>query len=141
MNISVMRSDRRKNPEKIAYEFLTFEECKNLGSHSYVLDTNGKIAEVKITSVKTWKTRPNELLIGWKFGLYEYGKQEVTAERSNDFFVRIVPLIEHDEMRAIRRQVINNYLHYGHKSADYIKSEVRGGELLDYGYELKAYNE
>lgn len=96
---TVLRSDRRKNPESVEYEYLTFDECKALASesHCHVLDKNGKICQVKITSVKTWKTRPNELLIGWKFGMYEYGKYPVYFELgkcSNNLFVRI---IEHDE--------------------------------------------
>lgn len=28
---------------------------------------------VKVTSVKTWKTRPDAVLVKWKFGLYDYG--------------------------------------------------------------------
>lgn len=93
---TVMRSDGRKNPESVEYELLSFDECKKLAieSHCDVLDKNGKICRVKITSVKTWKTRPNELLIGWKFGMYEYGKEEINPDNPNEFFVRI---IEHED--------------------------------------------
>lgn len=124
MNISVMRSDRRKNPERVAYEFLTFEECKNLGSesHCHILDNNGKIAQVKITSVKTWKTRPNELLIGWKFGLYEYGKFLACfnmGKCNNGFFVRIVP----NEIEQMAREKIQE------------EYDNAGVELIASGYE------
>jgi hypothetical protein len=51
-----------------------------------VCDDNGRIAEVKITSVKTWKTRP-DVGVGWKYGLYEYGRETFTPTRENVFFV------------------------------------------------------
>ena len=35
---------------------------------------NRREARLKITSVKTWKTRPAQILIGTKYGLYEFGK-------------------------------------------------------------------
>ena len=87
---TTMRSDKRKNPEQVEYEVLTFGECKGLGGHCHILDRQGKIANVKITSVKTWKTRPNEIEIHCKFGLYEYFVVTVTAERPNTELVRIV---------------------------------------------------
>lgn len=31
-------------------------------------------ARARVTSVKTWKTRPSDFVIGWKHGLYTYGK-------------------------------------------------------------------
>lgn len=97
MPTSTMRADRRVHPQQVTYEFLTFDECKALASESHcdVLDRYGRIAMVKITSVKTRKTRPNELLIGWKFGMYEYGKESISklddlGKSDNRFFVRIV---------------------------------------------------
>ena len=109
---TVLRSDRRKNPETVEYEYLTFDECRALAheSHCHILDQQGKIAQVKITSVKTWKTRPNELLIGWKYGLYEYGKESIVGNdpeaRGNAFFVRIVP----SELENIARDVVQREL-------------------------------
>ena len=87
---TTMRSDKRKNPEQVEYELLTFAECKSLTGHAYILDRAGKIANVKITSVKTWKTRPDEIEVHCKFGLYEYFVVTVTAERPNAELVRIV---------------------------------------------------
>ena len=86
---TTMRSDKRKNPQQVEYEFLTFAECKSLHGHACILDRQGKIANVKITSVKTWKTRPDELEVHCKFGLYEYFVVTVTAERPNTELVRI----------------------------------------------------
>lgn len=51
----------------------------------------------------------------------------------------------HDEMRAIRRDIINSFMrdwlasHYDKFSLDSIKEYVRYYETLIYGYELKAY--
>lgn len=80
------RSDKSRVPETRQYQFLTIEECKSLRGHCDVVDKNGKIANVKITSVKTWKTR-RDVLVGWKFGLYEYGSELITTDE-NRFFVK-----------------------------------------------------
>jgi hypothetical protein len=36
-------------------------------------NADGTATRVRITSVKTWKTRPTEFQIGWKYGMYDYG--------------------------------------------------------------------
>lgn len=36
------------------------------------VDSKGYPQEWRVTSIKTWKTRPNEILIGLKFGLYSH---------------------------------------------------------------------
>ena len=87
---TTMRSDKRKNPESVEYEVLTFAECKALSGHAYILDRQGKIANVKITSVKTWKTRPNEIEVHCKFGLYEYFTVTIDSHSPNKEMVRIV---------------------------------------------------
>ena len=88
---TVMRSDRRKNPEQVEYEYLTFDECKALTNHCHILDREGKIAQVKITSVKTWKTRPDEIEVHCKFGLYEYFTVKIIRDIANNAeLVRIV---------------------------------------------------
>lgn len=79
--------DRSKNPEVKEYEFLTLEECKHLSGHADVVDKNGKIAHVRITSMKTWKTRP-DVQVGWKYGMYEFGKELITCDADNRFFVK-----------------------------------------------------
>lgn len=92
MNITTLRGDRRKNPDKVNYEVLTFEECKALASesHCHILDQQGKIARVKVTSVKTWKRRPDEMEIHCKFGLYEYFTVKVSTDSPNAELVKIV---------------------------------------------------
>lgn len=75
----------KKSTEK-EYRLLTLEECKKLSGHCDVIDRNGKIAHVKITSLKTWKTR-QDVKVGWKFGLYEYGQELITNDSDNRFFV------------------------------------------------------
>lgn len=58
---------------------LTLDAAKSLKAGQWIYSTTshnakGEAHRVKITSVKTWKTRPNEVLIGAKFGLYRYLK-------------------------------------------------------------------
>lgn len=75
------------------YRYLTPDECKTFGTysprHCQMIDKYGDIREVKITSVKTWKTRP-DIEVRWKYGLYEYGAELITPNRPNQFFVKEV---------------------------------------------------
>lgn len=82
---AALRNDKHAKPELKEYRFLTFDECKALSGHSLVIDKNGKIASVAITSVKTWKTR-QDIRIGWKFGLNEYGSELIKTDSDNRFF-------------------------------------------------------
>jgi hypothetical protein len=36
-------------------------------------NADGTAVRAKITSIKRWKTRPNDFLIAWKHGMYQYG--------------------------------------------------------------------
>lgn len=83
---AALRSDRHAIPEEKTYRFLTLAECKSLHGHCLVIDRNGKIVNVAITSVKTWKTR-SDVQVGWKFGLYEYGKDTFASDDDVRFFV------------------------------------------------------
>lgn len=69
-----MRGDRHKHPKAIRVRESTFQELQTIrsGQHIDLLDKNGQLARVKVTSVKTWKRRPNDLDINCKYGLYEY---------------------------------------------------------------------
>ncbi len=90
---SVMRGDRRVKPEQITYRLLSFDECKTLrgNSRTPILDLQGKIATVLITSVKTWKTRADEIEVHYKFGLYEYGTLRIVRDvADNDVLIAIV---------------------------------------------------
>lgn len=84
-----LRSDKRKNPEQKNYEILTNDECKNLKGHALILDRNNKIAQVKITSVKTWKTRPN-IEVHCQFGLYEFFTIRLSPDNLNTELVKEV---------------------------------------------------
>lgn len=90
-SISTMRSDRRVNPKQVEYRLLTFEECKKLTGHCYILDQNRRIAKVLITSVRTWKTRPDEIEIRCKYGLYEYFTVKIIKDIcDNDELIELV---------------------------------------------------
>lgn len=59
-------------------EPLTLAQAKSLKHGDtlyarYATNADGTPSRAKVTSVKTWKTRPNEVLVGWKHGLYTYG--------------------------------------------------------------------
>lgn len=41
--------------------------------HKTHKNADGTAGRVRITSIKRWKTRPDDYLIGWKHGMYEYG--------------------------------------------------------------------
>ena len=84
------RSDRRKNPAPVAYRVLTNDEAAGLAGHAHCLDQYGKIGEVKITSVKTWKTRPGYADVHWKYGMYEYGIESVRPGNPQTFFIELV---------------------------------------------------
>lgn len=86
---AAQRGDKHKNPTMRLYRFLRLSECKTLPSHCEVLDRAGRIARVAITSVKTWKTRP-EVEVHCKYGMYEFFSERVTSDESQRFFVKEV---------------------------------------------------
>lgn len=58
---------------------MTIEEAKNLKQGSRVYHTSLKNADgtamrAKVLSVKTWKTRPDQVLVSVKHGMYDYAK-------------------------------------------------------------------
>lgn len=87
--LASLRSDKRKNPEMKEYTILSNDECKALTGHALILDRNGKIANVKITSVKTWKTRP-EFEVRCQFGLYEHFTIRLSPDNLNTELVKEV---------------------------------------------------
>lgn len=80
------RYDRRSRPEQKPYRFLTFEECKQLTGHAKVIGSDGRVATVAITSNHASK-RGTWVRVGWKFGMYEFGKEEISQQTPNSFFV------------------------------------------------------
>jgi len=76
------RYDKKRKEEPRKYRYMTCEEAKKLayGSHAKILDQYGNVADVKINGTpKTWKTRPFDVDIPWKYGMYEYGKERFRA--------------------------------------------------------------
>lgn len=75
--------DRRKRTVTMHnVRFLTVDEIKRLehGSHVSFLANDGTIRNAKINGApKVWKTRPNEVEIPLKHGMYEYARLD-TAE-------------------------------------------------------------
>ncbi len=78
-----LRSDRKANPTMKNYRRLEFSELLTMGSHALCLDKYGKVATVKITSIKTWKTRP-EIEIHCKYGMYEYFSNTIYPDTKAD---------------------------------------------------------
>lgn len=53
------------------YHEINYQDCKNIGPHALCISVYGDVIRVKITSIKTWKRKP-DIQIGLKYGLYEY---------------------------------------------------------------------
>lgn len=54
---------------------MSFSEFLECPWHFSVLSTEGKVLTVKKNGqVKTWKTRPHDAEVPYKYGLYTYGK-------------------------------------------------------------------
>jgi hypothetical protein len=88
-NTTTMRGDNRKSPEIVKFEILTTDECKALTGHAHILDRVGKVARVKITSVKTWKRRP-DVEVRCQYGLYEHFKITITPTQPSTELVKLV---------------------------------------------------
>jgi hypothetical protein len=84
-----LRSDKRKNPEYKDYIPLTYVECLALKneSHCLILDRENHIANVKITSIKTWKRKP-DVEVHYKYGPYEYFTIKLSPEIDNTELVK-----------------------------------------------------
>jgi len=67
---AALRSDKRKTPTMHTYETVKAGDVVN-GRTYWSLGDNGRAANVKVTSVKTWKTRP-DIEIHLQFGMYEH---------------------------------------------------------------------
>lgn len=58
----------------LTVRYMTPSELKALSGHARIIANDGTVRNVKVTSVKVWKTRPNDVEIGVKYGMYEYAK-------------------------------------------------------------------
>lgn len=77
-----------RKPETKRFRLMTLEEAKNIssGSTQYARDSMGKWKRVKINGqAKTWKTRPNDVRIPYKYGMYEYGYFEMFDGNWGDY--------------------------------------------------------
>lgn len=85
------RGDNRKSPEMVKVMLMTYNDLKMVkaGNHVNVLDRAGKLAQVKITSVKTWK-RKSDIEIHCKYGMYEYFDETITPDFQQKFFVKVI---------------------------------------------------
>lgn len=90
--------DRSKTPRMIDVRPMTLAEVQALpvGGHAEVITNDGKLRRVKITSVHLWKTRPNDVHVGVKYGMYEYAQFEA-AEALQRFMVRLPEETAHDK--------------------------------------------
>lgn len=70
----IMHSDiRKKHPPTYRVIAYTVNELVNhRPSHVLFITRFNTLAQARITSVKTWKTRPGDIDVGLKYGLYEY---------------------------------------------------------------------
>ena len=71
------------NIEDLGVKGMTLEMAKNLKQGQEIYHTSRKNADgtpmrCKVTSIKTWVTRPEEVLVKFKRGLYEYGTIDQT---------------------------------------------------------------
>ena len=58
---------------------MTLQEAKSLKGgdivhHVWLKNADGTPMRAKVLSVKTWKTRPNEVLVSVKHGLWDFAK-------------------------------------------------------------------
>ena len=70
-----IKSGYSRSKEVKNFRVMTLEEMKNLsyGDHVYFEDNHGNFKMCKVNgNPKTWKTRPLDVEVPLKYGLYEY---------------------------------------------------------------------
>lgn len=67
--------------DKSEYDFKPFNLTNNrpYQGHVCAIDNSGFLRNCKITSIKTWKRKP-DMEIHWKYGLYEFGYSLLTPD-------------------------------------------------------------
>lgn len=78
----LVKSGYSKDKTQFDFTPLTLESWKTPPAECdhydiMALDRSGNARRIKITSIKTWKTRP-DVEIHWKYGLYEFGITTLT---------------------------------------------------------------
>lgn len=85
--------DRSKHPRKVTVRYMTLDEAKNLraGEHVYVLDRYNHLRTAKVNGKpKTWVTRPGNVRVPLKYGLYEFFHAEFVNGVSDNTLLVIV---------------------------------------------------
>lgn len=76
-NTKIVESGYSRDNRLFEVRPMSFEEVKQASGHIDVLDKNGKLRTVKVNgAVKTWKSRPSDCKLPYKYGMYEYGYVE-----------------------------------------------------------------
>lgn len=94
-------------------DLLTLARAKVLTNGTtlyHVTDRNadGTATRVKVTSVQTWKTRPGEVCVRWKYGLYVYGT--TFADGLEDWTLN--DLTREAPQTSVTQEEIERYLPY-----------------------------
>lgn len=76
--LRVYDGKRDKVGREVKYKLLTFDEVKAIpqGARVDFWARQNVVKQVRVTSIKTWKTRPGDIRLGLKYGLYEYSYTE-----------------------------------------------------------------
>lgn len=89
---AVLHGESRKKEKPLhSWEYLSLEECKNLCQNGscYAKADDGEIIRMKVTSVHTWKTRP-DVRLRVQYGLYQHYEFTFSPEIPNQTFVKEV---------------------------------------------------
>ena len=85
---AALRSDRHVKPTMRTYRRMTAGELVARRTYES-LDRNGKVANVKVTSIKTWKTR-SDIEVHCQFGKYEHWTETYASRDALTDFVQEV---------------------------------------------------
>lgn len=112
---------------------ITLEQAKTLSQGTMLYSTvsfnkRGEPHRAKVTRVITWKTRPHQVQVNWKHGLYEYGtmtqddlsrwaltEEEAKAERGASSATGNTP-----NLQLVRGPVNNCFIWYSPINQAYI---------------------
>lgn len=69
-----MGGDRHVRPTLYTWRYMTLTEVLALDTRSspYFVDRRGQVRQLRVTSVKRWKSDPLRIRIGCKYGMYEF---------------------------------------------------------------------
>jgi mRNA-degrading endonuclease toxin of MazEF toxin-antitoxin module len=96
VKLVVRTSDRKKTPTKVAVRPMTEAEVRALKQYdrvAFLSQRDGRLAELRITSVKTWKTRPDV-----HFGVARGLKDRAKLDLQEALAMMVVIVDEHPEI-------------------------------------------